>query len=70
MAIAIDEGVVKTAVAPAAAGEAAALDALTARLAEEFVRKAYQTRARVSFIEDPSPLEPYGGVAATLRFRI
>ncbi len=70
MAIAIDEGVVKTAVAPAAAGEPASVDALTARLSEELVRKAHQTRARVSFIEDASLLEPFGGVAATLRFTI
>jgi peptide subunit release factor 1 (eRF1) len=70
MAIAIDEGVVKTAVAPAAAGEPAAADPLSARLSEEFVRKAHQTRARVAFIEDASLLEPFGGVAASLRFRI
>jgi peptide subunit release factor 1 (eRF1) len=70
MAIAIDEGVVKTAVAPAAAGEPASADPLSARLSEEFVRKAHQTRAHVTFIEDASLLEPFGGVAASLRFRI
>jgi hypothetical protein len=41
----------------------------TVRLSDELVTKA-QTGARVSFIEDVALLEPYGGVAATLRFRI
>jgi peptide subunit release factor 1 (eRF1) len=40
------------------------------RFAEEFVRKAHQTSARVAFIEDTALLELYGGVAATLRYRI
>jgi hypothetical protein len=31
---------------------------------------AQQTGARIEFIEDATPLEPYGGVAAKLRFRI
>ncbi|HEX9366547.1 MAG TPA: Vms1/Ankzf1 family peptidyl-tRNA hydrolase, partial [Vicinamibacterales bacterium] len=69
MAMAIDDAVVRTAVAPAAAGEPAAVDAVTAQLADELVRKAHQTRARVTFIEDGSLLEPFGGVAATLRYR-
>jgi peptide subunit release factor 1 (eRF1) len=58
------------AVEPAAAGEPAAADMGVVRLADELVRKAQQTGARVQFIEDPSLLEPFGGVAATLRYRV
>jgi peptide chain release factor subunit 1 len=70
MAIANDAGIVETAVEPAAAGEAARSDMGTVRLADELVTKAHQTAARVCFIEDPALLEPFGGVAATLRYRI
>jgi peptide subunit release factor 1 (eRF1) len=40
------------------------------RLADELVTRAEQTSASVRIIEDPELLRPYGGVAATLRFRI
>lgn len=70
MAIANDAGIAEPAVEPAAAGEPASVEMGTVRLADELVTKAQQTAARISFIEDPSLLEPYGGVAATLRYRI
>lgn len=70
MAIANDAGIAEPAVEPAAAGEPANAEMGTVRLADELVTKAQQTAARISFIEDPSLLEPYGGVAATLRYRI
>jgi peptide chain release factor subunit 1 len=70
MAIANDETITKTEVPATAAGEPAQAGPETVRLSDELVTKAQQTSARVSFIEDPSLLEPYGGVAATLRFRI
>jgi peptide subunit release factor 1 (eRF1) len=40
------------------------------RLADELVTRAQQTGATVRIIEDSSLLEPYGGVAAALRFRV
>lgn len=40
------------------------------RLADELVRLARQTDARLRFIEDPNRLEPIGGVGAFLRFKI
>ena len=70
LAIANDKGLVEPAIEPVAAGEAARSDAGTVRLADELVRKAQQTSARVTFIEDTALLAPHGGVAALLRFRI
>jgi peptide chain release factor subunit 1 len=70
MAVANDAGVIETAVSVATAGEAARADAGTVQVADELVTKAHQTNARVVFIQDPALLEPYGGVAATLRYRI
>lgn len=70
MAIANDAGIAEPAVEPSAAGEPARSEMGTVRLADELVTKAHQTAARVCFIEDPALLEPYGGVAATLRFRM
>ena len=70
MAIANDAGIAEPAVEPSMAGEPAGAEAGTVRLADELVTKAQQTGARISFIEDPALLEPHGGVAATLRFRI
>ena len=70
MAIANDSAIVETAVPPSMAGEPAGARPETVRLADELVTKAHQTGARISFIEDPALLEPYGGVAATLRYRI
>jgi peptide subunit release factor 1 (eRF1) len=40
------------------------------RLADELVTRAKNTGATVTFIEDAALLQPYGGVAALLRFRI
>jgi peptide subunit release factor 1 (eRF1) len=65
-----DSALAEPAVEPAAAGESAGADMGVVRLADELVRKAQQTSARVQFIEDPALLEPYGGVAATLRYRL
>jgi peptide chain release factor subunit 1 len=70
MAIANDAGIAEPAVEPSAAGEPAAAEMGTVRLADELVTRARKTAARISFIEDPALLEPYGGVAATLRYRI
>jgi peptide chain release factor subunit 1 len=38
------------------------------RIADELVSKARQTGASLRFIEDPTLLQPYGGVGAFLRF--
>lgn len=70
MAIANDAAIAEPAVEPSVAGEPAGAEMGTVRLADELVTKAKQTAARISFIEDPSLLESYGGVAATLRYRI
>jgi peptide subunit release factor 1 (eRF1) len=57
--------------APAAvAGEAAAAGAESLRIADALVTGAKQTGAAITFIEDPSLLAEWGGVAALLRFRI
>jgi peptide chain release factor subunit 1 len=69
MALANDSSLAESAVEPSAGGEAASADMGVVRLADELVRQAQQTSARLQFIEDPSLLEPYGGVAATLRYR-
>lgn len=58
------------AVEAVSAGEAAEADPQIVRLANELITKAKQTAARITFIEDPSLLAAYGGVAALLRFRI
>jgi peptide chain release factor subunit 1 len=39
-------------------------------LADELIVKARSTAAHVRFIEDPALLAPYGGVAASLRFKL
>ena len=70
MAVANDATLTRPAVASVAAGEPADADPDVLRLADGFVTKAQQTGARIEFVEDPSLLEPYGGVAATLRYRI
>src|SRR4051812_15618298 len=70
MAIANDASIKDAGVPATAAGEPAQAGAETVRLSDELVTRAQQTGARVSFIEDPALLEPYGGVAATLRYRI
>jgi peptide subunit release factor 1 (eRF1) len=58
------------AVESAAAGEPAGIDTHTVRLADELVNRATQTSARITFVEDPELLAPYGGVAALLRFTL
>lgn len=70
LATANDSRIVEPAVEPSMAGEPAGADVGTVRLADELVTKAQQTGARLCFIEDPSLLEPYGGVAASLRYRL
>jgi peptide subunit release factor 1 (eRF1) len=69
-ALANDAAFAEPAVEPSAAGEPAAADIGVVRLADELVRKAQLTAARIRFIEDGSLLEPFGGVAATLRYRV
>jgi peptide chain release factor subunit 1 len=56
------------AVTQAASPESA--DQRQLHLSDELVTRAQQTSARVRMIEDPELLRPYGGVGATLRFRI
>ena len=70
MAVGPDSTLLEPAVETEAAGEAAQADPEIVRLADELVTRATQTGARVTFVEDASLLEPYGGVAALLRFRI
>jgi peptide chain release factor subunit 1 len=70
LAIANDSAIVESAVEQTAAGEPANVPIGTVRLSDELITKAQQTGARISFIEDAPLLEPYGGVAATLRYRI
>ena len=70
MAVANDTAIAEPEVEPSMAGEPSNADAGTVRLADELVTKAQQTSARICFIEDAALLEPYGGVAATLRYRI
>ena len=48
----------------------AAADTSRLRLADELVTRAEQTDASVRIIEESALLEPYGGVAALLRFRV
>ncbi len=70
MAIANDAAIAEPAVEPSMAGEPSGAAVGTVRLADELVTKAHQTGARICFVEDASLLEPFGGVAATLRYRI
>jgi peptide subunit release factor 1 (eRF1) len=70
MAIANDAAIAEEIVPSTVAGEPANAGAETVRLSDELVTKAQQTAARIVFIEDASLLQPYGGVAATLRYRI
>jgi peptide chain release factor subunit 1 len=69
-ATANDSTLMEPAVETAAGGEAAQADPHVVRLADELVTRARQTGARITFIEDASLLQPCGGVAALLRFRI
>jgi peptide chain release factor subunit 1 len=70
MAIANDAAIAEPAVEPSMAGEPSNADMGTVRLADELVTRAHQTGARICFIEDAALLDPFGGVAATLRYRI
>ncbi len=69
-AASVDETILTPVVQTEAGGEAAGADPRVVRLAEELVRRAKSTGARVTFIEDPQQLEEFGGVAALLRFKI
>ena len=69
-AMANDSTLLEPAVETSAGGEAAQADPQVVRLADELVTRAKQTGAKVTFIEDPELLQPHGGVAALLRFRI
>lgn len=69
-AASVDETILTPVVQTEAGGEAAGADPRVVRLAEELVRRAKSTAARVTFIEDPQQLEEFGGVAALLRFKI
>lgn len=60
----------ESAAATAVAGEAAAASSESVRIADALVTRAKQTGATITFIEDPSLLADWGGVAALLRFRI
>jgi peptide chain release factor subunit 1 len=69
--VAANNGLIpEPAVESASAGEAADAEPEVVRLADELIVKAKQTADRITFIEDPSLLAEYGGVAALLRFRI
>jgi len=70
MAVGPESTLLESAVETEAAGEAAQADPQIVRLADEFVTRAAQTGARVTFIEDPALLQAHGGVAALLRFRL
>jgi peptide subunit release factor 1 (eRF1) len=63
-------GRAESASAAAVAGEAAAAGSESLRIADALVTRAKQTGAAITFIEDPSLLADWGGVAALLRFRI
>ena len=69
-AMANDSTLLEPAIETAAGGEAADADPHVVRLADELVRRAKQTGATVTFIEDGSLLNSYGGVMALLRFRM
>ena len=69
-AMANDSTLLEPAVETTAGGEAAHADPGIVRLADELVTRAMQTGAKVTFIEDAELLQPHGGVAALLRFRI
>jgi peptide subunit release factor 1 (eRF1) len=67
-----DTGAVTKTETPAAPAEATDADTTEAEtsLAEQLVRLARTTGARVSFIEDPALLADLGGVGAMLRYRL
>jgi peptide chain release factor subunit 1 len=70
VATANDSTLLDPAVEPAAGGEPAHADPHVVRLADELVTRAKNTGADVTFIEEANLLQPYGGVAALLRFRL
>lgn len=69
VAILSDNEVVEPEVASSDPVEAA-VEADSVIVADELVTRAQQTSAAVRFIEDPALLADYGGVAATLRYRL
>jgi peptide subunit release factor 1 (eRF1) len=70
VAASLDSSIMQPAVEVTTGGEAAQADPRVLRWSEELVRRAKQTAARVTVIEDASLLEEFGGVAAILRFRL
>jgi peptide chain release factor subunit 1 len=58
------------AIEPIVGGESENSNPDVVRLADELVTKAKQTGARITFVEDAALLDEFGGVAASLRFRI
>lgn len=70
LATANDSTLLDPAVEVAAGGEAAHADPGVVRLADELVRRAKQTGATITFIEDAALLSSYGGVAGLLRFQV
>ena len=70
VAAAMDSTIFQPAVEATAGGEAAQADPRVLRLSEELVRRAKQTGAGVTVIEDASLLQEFGGVAGILRFRL
>ena len=70
VAASVDSTILQPEVETAVGGEAAQADPRVLRLSEELVRRARQTGARITMIEDGSLLEEFGGVAALLRFRL
>lgn len=65
--VALEEPAVETV---SAGDEAQGTPPEVVRLADEFVNRARQTGATITFIEDASLLEAHGGVAALLRFTV
>ncbi len=70
VAILSDNEVVEPEVASSDPAVVANVEPDSVIVADELVTRAQQTSAGVRFIEDPSLLADYGGVAATLRYRL
>jgi peptide subunit release factor 1 (eRF1) len=70
VAASVDRSILQPEVETTAGGEAAQTDPRVLKLSEELVRRAKQTAARVTVIEDAAALQEFGGVAALLRFRV
>ncbi|HYN84573.1 MAG TPA: Vms1/Ankzf1 family peptidyl-tRNA hydrolase [Pyrinomonadaceae bacterium] len=70
VAILSDNEVVEPEVASSDPAIVANVEADSVIVADDLVTRAQQTSASVRFIEDPALLADYGGVAATLRYRL